>query len=182
MCVDKIVRHNVTKKGAARKRSGLCTCSNTCLHARPAGGFKFKWEGATGAGWRALQHQCGATHQNPVLRRKNLIPPPPLGTWRWRFAHLNQCLDFLLSVCFWGERVSYWVQHWTSNLALLFLNQKEITLLNLPVYRKGLHPLLAWEKCQSLFQQNLNSVKRHLWPKAGKPGRSQEDTNFTENS
>lgn len=44
--------------------------------------WELNWEGVSGAGWRALQHECGLTYQNPVTRRRKAFffgSSPPLG-------------------------------------------------------------------------------------------------------
>lgn len=178
-------------------RSTLIRCSGTVSHQKQlsergvvfahvlTSASRLNQQQDSGLGGKEVlaHYQCGATHQNPVLRRKKPHSTSILGNFEVSVCLPKLVVAFFIVCLLLGRDIVLLganTGHQT-NLALLFVNQKEITLLNLPICQKSLHPSLTWEKCQ-YFHQNFSSVKRYLWLKAGKPRRSQEDTNFTENS
>lgn len=126
ICIDKMLRHSVSSKAAARKRSGLCTCFDICLHTKPAAGFRFRWEGGAGAGWRAAHYQCGATHQNPVLRRKKPYSTSTLGNFEVSVCLPKLVVAFFYCLLAFGERDSLiGCKYWISNKFSLAISEPE---------------------------------------------------------
>lgn len=70
--------------------------------------WELDWEGVSGAGWRALQHECGLRYQKPCDEEKKtfFLPlfPPHLGKLQVMICLPRSMLAFfLLPVCFLGE-------------------------------------------------------------------------------